>query len=278
MPRFQGKVAVITGSSSGIGAATAVLFAKEGAQVTITGRNQDGLVATKKAMLNAGANEGNLNMVIADVTDSQGRKQIISSTIEKFGQLDILVNNAGAAISGEDGTSGISASTVLLEKVMKLNVYSVVDMIQLARPYLAKTKGEVINISSICGQPTSYAPVAYYAMSKAALDQMMRSAAIDLIKEGIRVNGVSPGVVVTQFAENMLSNKEIAKQFYETFANKPGALPCGKVAVPSDIANVIAFLADRSQSSYIVGQTIVADGGTSIVLASNADSAVPTAK
>ncbi|VDK60775.1 unnamed protein product [Cylicostephanus goldi] len=163
-------------------------------------------------MLNAGANEANLNMVIADVTDPQGRKQIISSTIEKFGQLDILVNNAGAAFNGDDGTSGISNSTTLLEKNMNLNVYSVVDMIQLARPYLVKTKGEIVNISSICGQPTSvssqlfrkcgferyrtpknllqYAPFAYYAMSKAALDQMMRSAAIDLIKEGVRVNGV----------------------------------------------------------------------------------------
>ncbi|VDK45338.1 unnamed protein product [Cylicostephanus goldi] len=76
----------------------------------------------------------------------------------------------------------------------------------------------------------------------------------------------------------MLSSKEIAKQFYETFASKPGAVPCGKVGLPSDIASVIAFLADRSQSSYIVGQTIVADGGTSIVLASNADSAVTAAK
>ncbi|VDN31644.1 unnamed protein product, partial [Cylicostephanus goldi] len=227
MPRFQGKVAIITGSSSGIGAATAVLFAKEGAKVTITGRNQDGLMTTKKAMLNAGANEGNLNTVIADVTDPQGRKQIISSTIAKFGQLDILVNNAGAAFLGEDGTSGISASTSLLEKVMKLN-RSGYDSISTALPSKDKRRSyqhlQHLRPANICGfafipqlrtkrsNELQYAPVAYYAMSKAALDQMMRSAAIDLIKEGIRVNGVSPGVVVTQFAENMLSNKEIAKQ------------------------------------------------------------------
>ncbi|VDM84607.1 unnamed protein product, partial [Strongylus vulgaris] len=129
---------------------------------------------------------------------------------------------------------GVGASTNLLEKIMKLNVYSVVDLIQLARPYLVKAKG-----------------VAYYAMSKAALDQMMRALAIDLIGEGVRVNGVSPGVVSTKFAENMTLSKDIAKQFYENFASKPGSLPCGKVAQASDIANVIAFLADRSQSSYI---------------------------
>ncbi|VDM78868.1 unnamed protein product [Strongylus vulgaris] len=99
MPRFQGKVAIITGinidlnspagSSSGIGSATAVLFAKEGAKVTITGRKQDGL----EAMLEAGAKEGDINVVVADVVDAVGREEVISSTIKKFGQLDILVSN-----------------------------------------------------------------------------------------------------------------------------------------------------------------------------------------
>ncbi|RCN42944.1 3-oxoacyl-[acyl-carrier-protein] reductase domain protein [Ancylostoma caninum] len=92
MPRFQRKVAIVTGSSSGIGAATAVLFAKEGAKVTITGRKEDGLQATKKAMLEAGAKEDDINVVAADVTDAHGREQIVSSTVQKFGQIDILVS------------------------------------------------------------------------------------------------------------------------------------------------------------------------------------------
>ncbi|ETN73990.1 3-oxoacyl-[acyl-carrier-protein] reductase domain protein [Necator americanus] len=104
-------------------------------------------------------------------------------------------------------------------------------------------------------------------MSKAALDQMMRSLAIDLIAEDVRVNNVNPGVVVTQFIQNMGVPDEMAQKMYDSFASNRAVLPCGKVGNPSDIANVIAFLADRSQSFYIVGQTIVADGGTSIVLA-----------
>ncbi|CAJ0607938.1 unnamed protein product [Cylicocyclus nassatus] len=271
MPRFQGKVAIVTGSSSGIGAGTAVLLAKEGAKVTITGRKQDGLEATKKAMIEAGANEDDINVVVADVTDAIGREQIVSSTVQKFGHLDILVNNAGAAFRNENGHIGLNAGTDILEKTMKTNVYSVVDMIKLARPHLIKSKGEIINVSSIAGQPSSYAMTAYYAMSKAALDQMMRAMAIELIAEGVRVNSVSPGVVVTRFIQNVGISDEGAEKFYQDMASNRSRIPCGKAGSPSDIANVIAFLADRNQSSYIVGQTIIADGGTSLVLAANAD-------
>ncbi|VDM78350.1 unnamed protein product [Strongylus vulgaris] len=229
------------GSSSGIGAAAAVLFAKEGAKVTITGRKQSGLEATKKAILEAGANEDDVNVVIADVTDGLGREQIISSTIQKFGHLDILVNNAGAAFRTEDGLIGLDAgtdmlektmkvnnagaafrtedgligldaSTDMLEKTMKVNVYSVVDLTKLARPHLIKSKGEIVNVSSIAGQPISYAMTAYYAMSKSALDQLMRALAIDLIGEGVRVNSVSPGVVVTRFTQNVGLSDEGAEQ------------------------------------------------------------------
>ncbi|KHJ90395.1 2,3-dihydroxybenzoate-2,3-dehydrogenase domain protein [Oesophagostomum dentatum] len=99
---------------------------------------------------------------------------------------------------------------------------------------------------------------------------MMRAVAIDLIGEGVRVNSVSPGAVITDFMQNMGMPAEIFEKQMGSFTKIPGALPCGKVAVPSDIASIIAFLADRSQSWYIVGQIIVADGGTSIVLALNA--------
>ncbi|ETN73991.1 levodione reductase domain protein [Necator americanus] len=114
MSRFQGKVVIVTGSSSGIGAGTAVLFAKEGAKVTITGRKKDGLAGTKKAMLEVGANEDHINVVVADVTDALGREEIVTSTIQKFGRLDILINNAGAGF--ENGSMKMDANTDLLEK------------------------------------------------------------------------------------------------------------------------------------------------------------------
>ncbi|EPB69937.1 oxidoreductase, short chain dehydrogenase/reductase family protein [Ancylostoma ceylanicum] len=205
MARFDGKVVIVTGSSSGIGAGTAVLFAREGAKVTITGRKQDGLEATKRCIIDAGGKEDNLNVVIADVTDASGREKVVSSTVQKWGQIDILS-----------------------PKFM------------------------------------------YYAMAKAALDQMTRSLALELIPEGVRVNSVSPGAVVTRFCQSSgLSDAEAAK-FYERFASSPDSLPIREIGQPEDIANIIAFLADRRVSRYIIGQTIVADGGSMLVIASNA--------
>ncbi|RCN42943.1 7-alpha-hydroxysteroid dehydrogenase family protein [Ancylostoma caninum] len=180
------------------------------------------------------------------------------------------VNNAGGAFRSENGSLKMDAGMDVLEKTLQLNLYSVVEMIQLARPHLVKSKGEIINISSIAGQPVAFARTAFYAMSKAALDQFTRAAAIDLIAEGVRVNSVSPGAVVTRFGQNMGFTDELAEKMYQFYSTNRAALPAGKVGEPSDIANVIAFLADRSQSSYIVGQTIIADGGTTLVLASNA--------
>ncbi|VDM84973.1 unnamed protein product [Strongylus vulgaris] len=174
------------GSSSGIGAATALLFATEGAKVTITGRKPEGL----ECIVDAGGNEDNLNIVIGDVTDAIIREKIISSTVEKWGQIDILVNNAGGLIADENGSGGIAANLDTLKKTMELNVYSVTHLIQLARPHLVKAKGEIINVSSIAGQPKGSPKFAYYSMAKAALDQLTRALAVELIAEGVRVNSV----------------------------------------------------------------------------------------
>ncbi|KIH61251.1 hypothetical protein ANCDUO_08481 [Ancylostoma duodenale] len=157
-------------------------------------------------------------------------------------------------------------------------------MVQLARPHLAKTKGEVVNVSSIAGQPKGSPTFMYYAMAKAALDQMTRSLALELIPEGVRVNSVSPGAVVTRFCQSSgLSDADAAKelqkanqfgkmfQFYEKFASSPDSLPIREIGQPEDIANIIAFLADRRVSRYIIGQTIVADGGSMLVIAANAN-------
>ncbi|KAK6733316.1 hypothetical protein RB195_017205 [Necator americanus] len=270
MSRFQGKVAIVTGSSSGIGAATAVLFAREGAKVTITGRNTDGLAATKKAILGVGANEDHINVVAVDVTDALGREQIITTTIQKFGQLDILINNAGAAFRDTNGSMGVDAGTDVLEKTMKLNVNSVVELIQLARPHLIKAKGEVVNVSSIAGQPKGLPAFMYYSMAKSALDQLTRSLAVQFIADGIRVNSVSPGAVVTRFAQNVGMSDAEAANLYEQFSNSKQSLPIREVGQPEDIANVIAFLADRRASRYIIGQTIIADGGSVLTIAADA--------
>ncbi|CAJ0608014.1 unnamed protein product [Cylicocyclus nassatus] len=268
MGRFDGKVVIVTGSSSGIGAGTALLFAKEGAKVTITGRKAEGLEATKKSIIEAGGKEDDINVVIADITDAVGREKIVSSTVEKWGQIDILVNNAGGFIRDEAGNGGIAASLDVLQKTMDVNTFSATHMIQLARPYLVKTQGEVVNVSSVAGQPRGRPMFVYYTMAKAALDQLTRGLAVELIAEGVRVNSVSPGAVVTKFCQSAgMSDKE-ADTLYKTMENTPDALPIRKCAQPEEIANLIAFLADRKLSRYIIGQTIVIDGGEMLVPAS----------
>uniref|UniRef100_A0A1I7V0D6 3-oxoacyl-[acyl-carrier-protein] reductase n=1 Tax=Caenorhabditis tropicalis TaxID=1561998 RepID=A0A1I7V0D6_9PELO len=265
--RFSGKVAIITGSSFGIGRETALLFAKEGAKVTVTGRNEERLQGTRQALLDSGIPETNFLIVPADITTSSGQDTLISKTLERFGKLDILVNNAGASIPDSQKRTGINQGIETYEQVMRLNVQSVIEMTQKVRPHLAKSKGDIVNVSSIVALNFGWARTPYYPLAKAALDQYTRSAAIDLIHEGIRVNTVNPGVVQTGFHESATGlSSDASQKFYDDMGSNPSAIPCGFSGRPEHIAKAIAFLAHRDSSEYIIGQNIIADGGTSLVL------------
>ena len=147
--RFHGKVTIITGSSNGIGKETALLFAKEGAKVTVTGRNLERLEALKQKLLDLNILQSNFLVVPADITTSSGQDELIGKTLEKFGRLDILVNNAGASIRDSEGRTGVSMGIDSYEKTMKINVQSVIEMTQKSRPHLAKAHGAIVNVSSI---------------------------------------------------------------------------------------------------------------------------------
>lgn len=153
MPRFTDKVAIITGSSFGIGRETALLFAKEGAKVTVTGRNPQRLQDTKQALLEAGISESRFLIIPADITSSESQNLLIDETIKKFGKLNILVNNAGASVPDSEGRWGITQGLDTYDKDMDLNVKSVIAMTQKARPHLIATKGEIVNVSSIVAVP-----------------------------------------------------------------------------------------------------------------------------
>uniref|UniRef100_A0A1I7UBD2 Oxidoreductase, short chain dehydrogenase/reductase family protein n=1 Tax=Caenorhabditis tropicalis TaxID=1561998 RepID=A0A1I7UBD2_9PELO len=200
MARFTGKVAIVTGSSNGIGRGTAILFAQEGAKVTITGRNAQRLEETKQEILKSGVPEDNVLAVVADLASEKGQDELIDSTIQQFGRLDILVNNAGTAFLDSQGRTGLDQDVSDFDKI---NMRSVVTLTQKAKKYLIESKGEIVNVSSVAAGPQAHSDMMYYGMSKAALDQFTRSTAINLIQHGVRVNAVSPGAVATGIGEAM---------------------------------------------------------------------------
>ncbi|CAB04628.1 DeHydrogenases, Short chain [Caenorhabditis elegans] len=264
MARFSGKSIIITGSSSGIGRSAAVIFAKEGAQVTITGRSADRLEETRLQILKAGVPAEKINAVVADVCEASGQDEVIRTTLAKFGKIDILVNNAGALLT--DGTSNTDQAVELYQKTFKLNFQAVVEMTQKTKEYLIKTKGEIVNVSSIVAGPQAQPASPYYACAKAALDQYTRCTAIDLIQHGVRVNSVSPGVIATGFLGAMGLPETASDKFYNFMGSQKECIPVGHCGKPEEIANIIVFLADRRLSSYIIGQSIVADGGSTLVM------------
>ncbi|KAF1752645.1 hypothetical protein GCK72_019200 [Caenorhabditis remanei] len=266
MARFSGKTVIITGSSNGIGRSAALLFAQDGANVTITGRNADRLEETRQLLLKSGVSEKNINSVVADVTTSDGQDQLVNTTLKRFGKLDILVNNAGAAITDGSGVTGTDQNIDVYHKTLQLNLQAVIEMTQKAKPHLIESKGEIVNVSSIVAGPQAQPGAIYYAIAKAALDQYTRSTAIDLIQYGIRVNSVSPGIVATGFIGAMGMPDDMARKFYDFYPSHKECIPARVSGQPEDIANVIVFLADRKLSSYIIGQSIVADGGSTLVM------------
>ncbi|KAI5633645.1 short chain dehydrogenase domain-containing protein [Phthorimaea operculella] len=194
---FKNKVVLVTGASSGIGAATAILFAKEGANVSMVGRNKKKLddVAAKVGAV------GKAPLVInADVSKDIDVKRIITETISKFGKLDVLVNNAGFASNGSILNGKILKA---YDAIMSVNVRAVINLTTLAAPHLAATKGNIINVSNLSSTTTPSRPdFTAYFVSKAALDHFTRGAALELASLGIRVNSVNPGPVKTDFMEN----------------------------------------------------------------------------
>ncbi|XP_053625108.1 3-oxoacyl-[acyl-carrier-protein] reductase FabG-like [Plodia interpunctella] len=246
---FKNKVVLVTGASSGIGAVTAILFAKEGADVVIVARNENKL----KKVAQDCAKFGKYPLVIkADVSDDDDDRRIINDTIEKFNKLDVLINNAGIVRFGPILDGQI---TDQYDEIMKINVRPVLRLTSLAAPYLIKTKGNIVNVSSIAGH-TVTDQMAAYSVSKAAVINFSRSSALELARHGIRVNVVSPGPVNTNIFVNAGLPLKVEDFGIGTAFNRASA--------PEEIADVIMYLASDKATS-VTGTDIVADNGYLLV-------------
>lgn len=251
---FANKVILITGASSGIGAETAVEFAKLDAKLVLTGRNKENLEGVAKKCLENSTHNLKPVTIIADMNIESDVENIIKTTIDNFAQLDVLINNAGVLGSGTIESTSLEQ----YDRVMNTNVRGPYHLTMLAIPHLIKTKGNIINVSSVAGM-RSFPNVLAYCMSKSALDQFTRCVALEVGLKGVRVNAVNPGVIVTGLhkkGEGSMNDKE-----YEDFLKKCAETHAiGRPGESKEVASVIVFLASDAASN-ITGATLPVDGG-----------------
>lgn len=250
--QLKAKVVLITGASSGIGAGAALAFAKLGCRLVLTGRNLENLKKTQKECLDRGLQSSQVAIVTGAVENTDDCKKIIQTAIDSFGQLDVLVNNAAIAIRGTSQTLEVDE----FDRQLHINVRSVFQLSKFAIPHLQKTKGNIVNISSVVGVRANVGSLAY-STSKAALDHLTRNLALECAESGVRVNVLSPGLTVTEFQKRAGMPAEAYPEFIKTV----GAMqPLGRAALPEDVAKVIVFLAS-DMAGFVTGQTVFVDGG-----------------
>lgn len=246
---FRNKVALITGASSGIGKATAIAFAKQGAKVMLVARNEQAL---HTLVTTIGTDPADIGTVVADVTEEAQIKNCIDATMTKFGGIDILINCAGIIASGNIENTKVAD----WDYMMSINLRSVFLMMQYALPSLIERKGNIINVSSVTGL-RAFPNVLAYCVSKAGVDQLTRCAALELASKGIRVNAVNPGVTLTNLHRNSGMNEQTYQAFLE---HSKTTHPLGRIGLPEEIAELILFLASP-KASWITGVTYSIDGG-----------------
>jgi 3-oxoacyl-[acyl-carrier protein] reductase len=245
---LSNKTALISGASSGIGAATARLFANLGAHVAIGyNRNVQGADQVSESIQQAG---GKCITVQAEMLHAVEISRLVDETTEKLGRIDILVNNAGSLV---ERVTFEKMTEALWDEVMDLNLKSAMLATQAVTPaMIGRKQGTVINIVSIAGRNGGGPGAGAYATAKGGLITLTKAQAKELAPHGIRVNAVSPGVIDTPFHE-VFSTPEMIANFVK-------GIPLGRVGKAEEVANVIAFLASDA-ASYITGETIEVNGG-----------------
>jgi meso-butanediol dehydrogenase / (S,S)-butanediol dehydrogenase / diacetyl reductase len=241
--RFEGKVVVVTGAGSGIGAGTARRFLLEGASVVVNGRRENKLHETI-----AGFDTARSLVHAGDVSDEEYVNRLIRDTITRFGKLDVLVNNAGVANFGPFAKT----TTQEWRKTMATDLDGVYFGCREALPHLIKTKGCIVNLSSASGLGGDWGMSSYNA-AKGAVTNFTRALALEYGSLGVRINAVAPSLTATEATAVLEGNTAVKTAFFDR-------LPLGRAATPDDIAGVIAFLAS-DDALFVNGVILPVDGG-----------------
>lgn len=248
--KLKDKVALITGGSEGLGKATALLFAKEGAKVVITGRTESKLAGAVEEAKKEGLE---IDYLTGDVSDEERTIETVKHIIDKYGRIDILFNNAGVLQLG--GTHETDTET--WDRIFDINVKGTYLISKHVIPHmLEKGYGCIVNNSSIVGLK-AVPGLAAYNSSKGAITQLTRSMALEYADKGIRVNAICPGTIVTPMVDGMLNempDRDEGEELFKSFH------PMGRLGHPDEIAHAVLFLCDDNVS-FMTGNMLSVDGG-----------------
>jgi NAD(P)-dependent dehydrogenase (short-subunit alcohol dehydrogenase family) len=243
---FEGKVALVTGGTSGIGKATAIAFARAGAKVVLTGRREKEGEASVKEIKKLG---GDAAFVRTDIAKDADVKAMVDFTVEKFGRLDIAFNNAGVEWKGPLH----QATEAEYRRIFDTNVWGLLNSMRHEIPVMLKNGGgAIINTSSVAGH-VGFPQVSVYIASKHAVEGLTKSVALEFAKQNIRINAVAPGPIATEMWDRFAGDKEVSAQVIST-------VPVARLGTSEDIAAAVLYLASDA-AKFTTGTSLVVDGG-----------------